>query len=172
MLTAPEMRSRCAALAAALALAPAIAAAHIVADPAEAAAGTYQAVRLRVGHACSDAGATTAVRVEVPTGLASVRPQPKPGWTLQIERAKGEPSTVTAITWRGALPPDQFDEFAVLVRLPEQAGVLYFPTVQTCGREETRWTEIPRDGEARPAHPAPMLRVKAAAQPPQAGHHH
>jgi uncharacterized protein YcnI len=155
-------------LACVLALLPCSAAAHIVADPAEATAGTYQAVRFRVGHACSDAGATTAVRLEVPAGLPSIRPQPKPGWKLSIER---EGAAVKAITWRGLLPPDQFDEFAVFMRLPDEAGVLHFPTVQTCGRETARWTEIQNAGEARPSHPAPALRVNAAPAP-QAGHHH
>lgn len=156
-------------LAAALAFLPAVAPAHIAADPAEATAGSYQAIRFRVGHACSDRVATTAVRIEVPAGLPSIRPQPKPGWTLSIDR-DGE--TVKAITWRGALPPDQFDEFAVFVKLPATPGVLRFPAIQTCGREEARWTEVPTDGGPRPEHPAPSLRVNAAPEAPQAGHHH
>jgi uncharacterized protein YcnI len=146
--------------AAALAALPAVAAAHVVADPGRAEAGAYQAVVFRVGHGCGDA-ATTALRIEIPFEMASARPRPKPGWTLEIERQDGK---VTAVTWRGELPGDQFDEFAVLFKLPEQAATLYFPTVQSCGADDSQWTEIPSAGE-RASHPAPALVVtpKAAA---------
>ena len=146
--------------AAALAALPAAAAAHVAADPGRAEAGAYQAVAFRVGHGCGEA-ATTALRIEIPSEMASARPQPKSGWTLEIERRDGR---VAAITWRGVLPADQFDEFAVLFKLPDQAATLYFPTVQSCGAEQSQWTEIPAPGE-RASHPAPALVVtpKAAA---------
>ena len=142
-------------LAAALAAAtPALA--HVSVDPGEARAGAYQVLRFRVGHGCGGGATTTALRIETPQGLASARPQPKPGWTLTIER---EGERVSALVWRGALPTDQFDEFAVLAKLPAEPGVLYFPTVQTCGAEESRWTGIPDPGETGLGHPAPALRV-------------
>lgn len=95
-----------------------------------------------------------------PQGLASARPQPKPGWTLSVEQ---DAERVTALVWLGELPADQFDEFAVLAKLPAEPGVLYFPTVQTCGGEESQWTEIPDPGEAGLSHPAPSVRVLPAA---------
>ena len=142
---------------------PGAAGAHIVADPGRAEAGAYQAVVFRVGHGCGEA-ATTALRIEIPSEMASARPQPKPGWTLEIERQDGK---VTAVTWRGELPDDQFDEFAMLFKLPDQPATLYFPTVQSCGAEQSQWTEIPSAGE-RASHPAPALVVtpKAAAAEP------
>ena len=145
---------------AALAALPAAADAHVAADPGRAEAGAYQAVVFRVGHGCGEA-ATTALRIEIPSEMASARPQPKPGWALEIERRDGR---VAAVTWRGALPADQFDEFAVLFKLPDQPATLYFPTVQSCGADESQWTEIPAPGE-RASHPAPALVVtpKAAA---------
>jgi uncharacterized protein YcnI len=132
--------------------------AHVSVDPGEAKAGAYQVLRFRVGHGCGNA-ATTTLRIETPQGLASARPQPKPGWTLTIE-TDGE--RVAALVWRGGLPADQFDEFAVLAKLPAAAGVLYFPVVQTCGSEESQWTEIPDPGETGLSHPAPLLRVLPA----------
>ena len=142
---------------------PGAAGAHIVADPGRAEAGAYQAVVFRVGHGCGEA-ATTALRIEIPAEMASARPQPKPGWRLEIERREDR---VAAITWRGELPADQFDAFAVLFKLPDQAATLYFPTVQSCGAEQSQWTEIPSAGE-RASHPAPALVVtpKAAAAEP------
>ena len=149
-----------AALVAAL---PSTAAAHVAADPSRASAGAYQAVVFRVGHGCGEA-ATTALRIEIPSEMASARPQPKPGWTLEFERQDGK---VTAVTWRGELPDDQFDEFAMLFKLPDQPATLYSPTVQSCGADESQWTEIPSAGE-RASHPAPALVVtpKAAAAEP------
>ncbi|THD60442.1 YcnI family protein [Phenylobacterium sp.] len=142
--------------------------AHVTAEPREAAAGATQEVRFRVGHGCHDTAATTALRVEMPPGLASARPQPKPGWTLAI--AHRPDGTAGAITWTGSLPGDQFDDFAVLVRLPATEGPIYFPAVQTCGAEEERWTDIPAAGAGAPSHPAPSLRLGPAA--PDGGHHH
>ncbi len=142
------------------------AAAHIVADPPSAAAGAYQPVAFRVGHGCGTA-ATTAVRVEIPTEMASARPQPKPGWRLELEKQDGK---VTSVTWRGELPDDQFDEFAILFKLPETPGPLYFPTVQSCGAQESQWTEIPSPGE-RASHPAPSLNVTPKAVKVEAHQH-
>ena len=149
--------------AALIAALPSTAAGHVAADPGRASAGAYQAVVFRVGHGCGEA-ATTALRIEIPAEMASARPQPKPGWTLEIERQDGK---VTAVTWRGELPDDQFDEFAMLFKLPDQPATLYFPTVQSCGADESQWTEIPSAGE-RASHPAPALVVtpKAAAAEP------
>ncbi|WP_340646937.1 YcnI family protein [Phenylobacterium sp.] len=133
--------------------------AHVSVDPGEAGTGAYQALRFRVGHGCGTA-ATTALRIETPAGLASARPQPKLGWTLTIEK---DGARVSALVWRGELPADQFDEFAVLAKLPAEPGVLYFPTVQTCGGDESQWTQIPDPGETGLSHPAPSLRVLPAA---------
>ena len=134
--------------------------AHVSLDPGEAKAGSYQVLRFRVGHGCGTATTTTALRIETPQGLAGARPQPKPGWTLSVEQ---DAERVTALVWRGELPADQFDEFAVLAKLPAEPGVLYFPTVQTCGANKSQWTEIPDPGEAGLSHPAPSLRVLPAA---------
>jgi len=141
--------------------------AHVVADPGQASAGAYQPVRFRVGHGCGSA-ATTALRVEIPSQMASARPQAKPGWSLQIER--DDAGKVAAVTWRGVLPDEQFDEFAVMFKLPDAAGTLYFPTVQSCGGEQNQWTEIPAPGE-RASHPAPSLTITPKAAQAE-GHQH
>jgi uncharacterized protein YcnI len=159
-------------------LAASAAQAHVSASPKEAQAGAYQVVRFGVGHACAGADATTAVRLEMPDGLPSARPQPKPGWTLSIERGTGGPESVKAIVWRGRLPADQFEEFVVMMRLPDRPGPLFIPAIQTCGDIETRWTEIPpMDAAPRPERPAPAIRLlprESAAPGPAApaGHQH
>jgi uncharacterized protein YcnI len=159
-------------LALALAATGGAAAAHVSADLAEAPAGAIQVVRFRVGHGCHETAATTALRVEMPAGLASARPQPKAGWTLSIERDPA--GAVKAVQWAGRLPGDQFDEFALLVKLPADQTSMAFPAVQTCGAEAERWTEIrdPTQPDRKLSHPAPTVRLTPPTAAPDGGHHH
>lgn len=165
----------------ALALTAAPAAAHIVLSPDRAPSGSYYAGKLRVGHGC-DAAATTELQVAIPESIVDAKPQPKPGWTVDITRAartkpimfegREQRQRVAAITWRGRLPVDQFDEFGLMLKLPAQAtGPVYFPAVQTCEAGERRWTQVPAAGAAWTSvkAPAPVLNVDAAD--PHAGHH-
>jgi len=154
-------------IAAALMAAASPALAHVTVQPAQAATGAYQVLRFGVGHGCGDTAGTTALRVEIPAGVTVARPQPKPGWTLEIVRS-GE--AVTAVVWRGRLPPDQFDEFVVLTKLPAAAGPLAFPAIQSCGGAQNRWTETPSPDAPRPKYPAPTLTLVPAA--PEGGHDH
>lgn len=159
-------------LAALLAACAGPAAAHVSLQPATATAGAYQVLRFGVGHGCGSQ-ATTAVRIEIPPGVATARPQPKPGWTLQVERRRDQTGEVSAVTWRGGpLPADQFEELVMLVKLPPAAGRLAFPAVQACGRAEVRWTEIVPAGGPRPTHPAPTLTVSPATSSPPTHNDH
>lgn len=128
--------------------------AHVSLQPATAAAGGYQVLRFGVGHGC-DGKATTALRIDIPAGMSTARPQPKPGWTLRVET--GPDGAVSAIVWRGRLPADRFDEFLILAKLPAKEGPLAFPATQSCGNVETRWEEDVVPGADRPKHPAPTL---------------
>jgi len=159
------------ALAAAV-LAPAAAAsAHVSLQPATAVAGGYQVLRFGLGHGC-EGQATTSLRVEIPAGMVTARPQPKPGWTLTIEHPPGKSDAVSAVVWRGGLPPEQFDEFLVLAKLPAADGPLAFPAIQTCGATVVRWTETAGPGAARPQHPAPGLVLVPATPSPDVRHDH
>jgi uncharacterized protein YcnI len=149
-------------LVAAMLAAPVPALAHVVAAPGEAKAGSYSAITFRVGHACAAGDTTLKLRVEIPDAVASGRPQPKPGWTIDIEKSGDK---ATAITWTGRLPDDQFDDFALLMKLPAQAGPLVFPTIQTCEKGESQWTEIPdpERPDEKLTRPAPTVRLIPAA---------
>ena len=143
-------------------LAPFPAMAHVVAAPGEAKAGSYSAIAFRVGHACAAGDATLKLRVEIPDGVASARPQPKPGWTIDIEKSDAKPEgRATAVTWTGRLPDDQFDDFALLMKLPPQAGSLVFPVIQSCEKGESQWTEIPdpERPDEKLTRPAPTVRL-------------
>lgn len=153
----------------AAALVPAGAArAHVSVQPVEATAGTYQVLRFGLGHGC-DGKPSRALRIEIPQGVSTARPQPKPGWKLEVaRRADGTP---TAITWTGNLAADEFDEFVMLTRLPPTAGPLPFPATQSCEGAEARWVEVAPPGAPRPVRPAPVVNLKPGAAP-QAGHDH
>lgn len=147
--------------------------AHVVLTERQATAGTYFKIVLRVPHGCGESP-TTGLRVEIPADIFVAKPMPKTGWEIDVERApietphKNEGHVLTervrSVTWRGGpLPADQFDEFSLLVRLPDQAGPLAFPTIQTCVSGDVAWTSVPSDGEPAPdpKHPAPILTVTA-----------
>lgn len=163
-------------LAAAFVVLAGSASAHVVLAEPEARAGSYYAGFFRIGHGCDERG-TIAVRVEIPESVLIARPQPKPGWTLEIEHVElaapaqmeGHVLTerVAAITWRGYLPPALFDQFGVLMKLPERAGPLYFPVVQSCDGAERRWIEVPARGQAWGdlESPAPVLTLTAPQRP-------
>jgi len=149
---------------------PAVASAHIVFANSEATAGGTITSALRVGHGCAGSP-TVSLRVEIPEGVAA-KPQAKAGWTIAIERAplktpvageggKMQTDRVSAITWTGTLPDDEYDDFAVQLKLPKTGGQVYFPVVQTCQVGRAEWKEIPAAGQSwhEMKHPAPVLNV-------------
>ncbi|MET3793893.1 YcnI family copper-binding membrane protein [Aquamicrobium terrae] len=138
------------------------AAAHVTLEKGEAPAGsTYKAV-FRVPHGCEGAP-TNVVRVQIPEGVISVKPMPKPGWTLEKVRGTyekaydyyGTPTSegVKEVIWKGGnLGDDEYDEFVLRGFLTPDLKVgetVYFPVVQECpeGKVE-RWIEIPAAGQS------------------------
>jgi uncharacterized protein YcnI len=160
-----------------LAFVPALARAHIVADPSEAPAATSFRTAFRVTHGCKGSP-TTALSIRMPEGVLSAKPMVKPGWTIEIKtRPLDTPvagphgivirNAVTEIIWQGGrLENNQFDDFVVMVSLPDRAGeTLYFPTLQTCEKGTTNWNGIPAAGQAWHdlPEPAPFITLKPAA---------
>ena len=161
------------------------ASAHIVFDQPQAAPDSYYAGFLRVSHGCGTSP-TRSIRVEIPDGIDIARPQPKPGWRLSVEHARlAAPirteggfemiERVVAITWTGELPADQFDQFGIMMRLPDREGPLYFRVTQTCVSGEQRWVDIPPEGAPWHSvpHPAPVI-LLTTPTPREANddHHH
>ena len=161
--------------------APLPAMAHVVAAPDTAKAGSYAAIAFRVGHACAGGDTTLKVRIEIPPGVASARPQPKTGWTYALEREAGsDPKAApSAVTFTGRLPDEAFDDFTLLMKLPATGEALAFPVIQTCEKGESQWTEVPDPAapDEKLTRPAPTVRLITpntpsgdAAMP--AGHQH
>ena len=147
--------------------------AHVTLEQRQAPADSYYKASLRVTHGCKGSP-TVRVRIRLPDGVTGVRAQPKPGWKLDITRVKlavplddGHGGKITEgvgeVSWSGAtLPDEHFDEFALIMRLPDRPGTtLYFPVVQECSQGAHRWIEIPEAGKSSRDYkePAPALQL-------------
>lgn len=162
-----------AAFAAAYLVLPGAVSAHVTANPNEASADSYFRTALRVGHGC-EGSSTIAVRVKLPDGITSARPEMKPGWAIDIKMRKLDKpidaghgrmisEVVDEIAWRGGpLPDAYFAEFGLSLKLPNTPNAtLYFPLVQECEKGAHRWIEIPAAGQGWNdlKEPAPFVRV-------------
>lgn len=152
------------------------AAAHVTAQPNEAAAGAHFKTAFSVSHGCEGA-ATIAVRIKIPHGVTGVKPQFKPGWEITISQRKLDrplevghgrtiQETVDEVAWRGGpLPDSMYDTFGLVMKLPDAPNqTLYFPLVQECERGVHRWIGIPAAGQKwnDVREPAPFVRIRPA----------
>lgn len=167
----------CSAIAAAVAVASCNAAlAHVTVQPADAPADSYAHLVFTVPHGCNGS-ATMALRIKLPDGILSAKPQMKPGWKVEIKsrkldapvqgpHGKSVTDVVDEVAWHGGpLPDNLYDTFGLIVRLPDKAGQsLYFPAVQECEQGVERWIEIPSAGQDadKLRAPAPAVRLKAS----------
>lgn len=143
-----------------------------------AAKGGYAVVDFKVPNE-RDNASTTKLEVNFPTDhpLASVMPQPVPGWKAEVTKAKpakpleshGKQITevVTKVTWTAdgkGVEPGYFQKFPVSIgALPEDADQLVFKAIQTYSNKEVvRWIEVPQEGQEEPETPAPVLKLSAA----------
>ncbi len=147
--------------------------AHVTLERREAPADSFYKATLRSPHGCKGSP-TVRIRVRLPDGVTAVKPQPKQGWKLEITRVKlAKPlddghggkitETVGEVSWSGGrLLDEHFDEFAMMMRLPDAPGTtLYFPVVQECEQGVHRWIEIPEPGKSARDYrePAPALQL-------------
>ncbi|RAJ88832.1 MULTISPECIES: YcnI family protein [unclassified Streptomyces] len=158
--------------------------AHVSVQPEGAAAkGGYAVIDFKVPNERDDA-ATTKLEVNFPTDhpLASVMPEPVPGWKAEVTKSKldkplemhGEKLTeaVSKVTWTATgsgadkgVQPGYFQKFPVSVgQLPTDADQLVFKAIQTYDNKEVvRWIEPQQKGQEEPENPAPTLTLSAAA---------
>lgn len=166
-----------AALLAAVGL-PAPSKAHVTFERAEAVVGAPYKGVLRVPHGCNGQP-TLAVRVFLPDAIVSVKPMPKPGWSLSTRtdsyarpvsnHGRVETSGVREIVWSGgSLDDAHTDEFVFFgaIAADAQPGPAHVRVVQECASAKLDWAEAPTPGSARPAFPAPVIRLAAASGAP------
>lgn len=156
------------------------ASAHVSVQPqGEAAKGGYATVNFKVPNERDDAS-TVKLEVSFPTDhpLASVSPQPVPGWKIAVTKSKlAEPldvhgkkitEAVSKVTWTAdgdGIEPGYFEQFPLSVgQLPEDADQLVFKALQTYSEGEVvRWIEETPEGGEEPEHPAPVLALTAGS---------
>ncbi|MFJ6748036.1 YcnI family protein [Streptomyces sp. NPDC091266] len=152
--------------------------AHVSVQPDAAEKGGYATVNFKVPNERDDAS-TVKLEVNLPTDhpLASAMPQPVPGWSVKVTKAKlakpidmhGEKITEapSKITWTAedkGVEPGQFQQFPVSVgQLPEDADQVVFKALQTYDdKQVVRWIEPTKEGAPEPENPAPVLKLTAA----------
>jgi uncharacterized protein YcnI len=159
----------------------AAASAHVTVNSADASQGGYARVAFRVPDE-SDTLSTTKLEVNLPTDqpLASVSVMPVPGWTFTVKTTKlakaittddGDSVTeaVSQITWTASSPataikPGEFQEFPVSLGPLPKADSMVFKTLQTYSDGSiVRWIDLSQPGQPEPDHPAPVLKLAAAA---------
>jgi uncharacterized protein YcnI len=155
------------------------ASAHVGIAEGEVTAGAYEILTFGVPHGCGDSP-TTEVRIQIPESMPTPTPTVNANWdvekvmeTLDAPVDAGHGATIdervaeVVYTARTPLPNGYRDAFQLSVRIPDDAAgqTLYFPTVQTCEEGETRWIEIPGEGQRADdlESPAPAVAVLAAA---------
>ncbi|WP_030973864.1 YcnI family protein [Streptomyces sp. NRRL S-1824] len=159
------------------------ASAHVSVQPqGEAAKGGYATINFKVPNE-RDNASTTKLEVNFPTDhpLASVMPQPVPGWKIVVTKSKlAKPlevhgnkinEAVSKVTWSAegskndlGIRPGQFQQFPLSVgQLPEDADQLVFKAIQTYDNKDVvRWIEEQKHGAEEPESPAPVLKLTAA----------
>lgn len=169
------MRSRLATIGAASAFLvfAHVAAAHISTSPAEVPVG-HGYTQFSIPHGC-DGSPTTSLSIQIPAGLAGVKPEVVPGWEISLTTSElpepvemfGEEQTegVTEVTWTGGPLEDAYlQKFGLSFFASEslEGETIAFPAVQGCEQGVTRWIETALEGEEEPEHPAPAVTFVAA----------
>lgn len=155
------------------------ASAHVTITPDTTAAGAYALLTVSVPHGC-EGSATTKVAIKMPEEITSVTPTRNPFYTVTkkmqklatpIKDAHGNEVTErvdqVVYTARTPLPDGQRDAFELSLQLPDKSGeTLAFPTIQTCQKGSTPWTEVATSGQDPESleHPAPSVTVTAAEE--------
>ncbi|MFJ4871090.1 YcnI family protein [Streptomyces sp. NPDC088757] len=154
--------------------------AHVTVQPqGEAAKGGYATVNIKVPNE-RDNASTVKLEVNFPLDhpLASVMPQPVPGWKAEVTKSKLDKplelhgkkinEAVSKVTWTAdgsGIQPGFFQTFPLsLGQLPEDADQLVLKSIQTYSNKEVvRWIEEQKEGAEEPQNPAPVLKLSAAS---------
>ncbi|MFI9720897.1 YcnI family protein [Streptomyces sp. NPDC052396] len=147
--------------------------AHVSVQPGTAQKGGYGTIAIKVPNE-KDNASTVKLELDLDPKhpLASVMPQPVPGWDVKVEKSKlDQPvktddgtvtEAVTKVTWTGGkIEPGQFQQFPLSVgQLPTDADQLVFKALQTYSDNDVvRWIDPSMPGGKEPEHPAPVLKL-------------
>ncbi|MFI1799366.1 YcnI family protein [Streptomyces sp. NPDC020379] len=131
-----------------------------------------------------DKASTTKVDITLPADrpIPSVLVTPAAGWTAQVKTTKlatpiktddgNITDAVSEIVWTGGkIDPGQYQDFTIAFgQLPTGTNQLVFKALQTYSDGNiVRWIEEQRPGQPEPEHPAPTLKLTAAASDDKKG---
>jgi uncharacterized protein YcnI len=155
-----------------------VASAHITITPDSAPKGAGdQVITFQVPNEMDNAN-TIGLRVQFPTDhpIAAIDPQAIPGWTSKVTTTHlATPITtddgtvtdvVSEVDWTGgSIPPGHFGAFPVLAMgLPKDVDSLTIKAIQSYDNgQDVSWIEDTPPGGPEPDHPAPVLKLTAAA---------
>lgn len=157
------------------------ASAHVTVNPSSTTGGGYSELTFRAPTE-SDTASTVKLQVFLPEQqpLAFVGVKPIPGWKVSI--TKGKPSipvssddgpvteVVQSVTWTAdstadGIPPGGFQDFDLSVGPLPAGGSMEFKALQTYSDHSVvRWIDHTVEGQAEPAHPAPLLTLTSGTQ--------
>jgi uncharacterized protein YcnI len=139
--------------------------AHVELASGPAPAAKSQKLTFAVGHGCEGGHDTVRIRVDIPTGVTSVRPMFSDFGKPTVIR---NGTTVTAVEWTKSATDelgadDAFYEITLRARIPDAAFTrLQFNVTQTChtpaGDVVVAWDQAP----GATGNPAPMVNVVPA----------
>lgn len=161
------------------------ASAHVSVSPDVTSAGSYAVLTFSVPHGC-DGSATTGITIKIPEGVNAVTPTRNDYYRVSKQLATLSPPVTDAhgneltervdtVRYRATTPlPDGYrDTFELSLQIPEDAAgeTLVFPTVQTCEKGTTAWTQVPADGQSEDdlESPAPAFEVTDVADDAHGG---
>jgi uncharacterized protein len=150
--------------------------AHVTLQPAQAPAGGFVRLDVRVPNE-DPTKATTKVEVQMPPGFAEASYEPVPGWQTTVAKRKlaapvktdegdtltEEVATLTFAATGKGIAPGQFQDFGLSVGIPDEpvGTKLTFKALQTyAGGQVVRWIGAPGSD-----HPAPQVTLVAAGAP-------
>jgi uncharacterized protein len=155
--------------------------AHVSVSPDEAPAGSFTTLTFQVPNEEADA-TTTKVEVTFPAdpAIADASVQPVTGWAVDVQKAKLETPVTTdegdtldervdTVTWTAAGPqsaikPGEFQQFLVVVALPDEGTSISFPALQTYSNGTVvQWVDPTGPDAPEAEHPAPTVTLTEAA---------
>jgi uncharacterized protein YcnI len=148
------------ALAALVALVPAVLYGHATVSPGASRPGAYERYVLRVPNESDNA--TVRVEIRFPDGVRVISFQDVPGWKLQA--TMDNTGRAVSAVWTGSLPPERFVELPFIGVNPGEPTRLVWPVIQTYANgDRAEWTGAP-DSD-RPASVTEIGTAPAAAGP-------
>lgn len=110
-----------------------IASAHVTVKPGE--VGIGERLNFVVSVPTEEVDPTVQVRLVIPEGVESVRPNAKSGWKIELKKTgEGDNMRVSEIIWSGGqIPAEQRDEFVFSAQAPSAATMLVWKAYQTYG---------------------------------------